>query len=366
MTKRRVTQADVARRAGVSQAAVSQILRGDPADATAFRAATRRKVLQAAEDLGYAPSILARALRTNQTMTIGVVLGWLTDELSLRVARGIQGVAHEREYDILIGDTEQMPEQQARLIERFEQHQVDGLVFIDSWSDVARLRAEVVDPPSIFVNLRQSIAERNSVVADHVRGGYEATRHLLDLGYRPVAHISGPVDWPAAAERRQGYRQALEDYNIAYEPELDEPGAWTMESGVAATLALLNRRPEIRAIFVANDHMAAGSIHAARQRGRRVPEDLALVGYDDRHFARLLVPALTSLVLPLEAMGQKAAHLLIDGLLAGETASVPSIAVPGGLAIRESCGARPSRETLVSPGDPLIAAPDGSGEAPAS
>ncbi|HMM27667.1 MAG TPA: LacI family DNA-binding transcriptional regulator [Aggregatilineaceae bacterium] len=344
MTRKRVTQADVAQRAGVSQAAVSQILGGQPKEVAAFRDTTRQKVLQAAQELGYAPSMLARALRTNRTMTIGVILRWITDELSLRVARGIQSVAHERGYNILIGDTEQDAELETQLLERFDQHQVDGLIFIDSWSDRDFVHDDDNYPPSIFVNLRNGVGPRNCIAVDHVRAGYEATRHLLDLGYRPVAHISGPSDWPAAMDRLEGYRRALEDYGIAFDADLVETGDWEMEAGLSAADRLLDRSPRLRAIFCANDLIAAGALHTAMRRGRRVPQDLALVGYDDRRFARYLYPSLTSFALPLNMMGQKAAHLLIDGLLTPGETTVPSIMVPGALSVRSSCG------SLATPG----------------
>lgn len=347
MTRKRITQADVAQRAGVSQAAVSQILGERPNEVAAFRDSTRQKVLRAAEELGYAPSMLARALRTNRTMTIGVILRWITDELSLRVARGIQSVAHERGYNILIGDTEQDAALEAQLLGRFAQHQVDGLIFIDSWSDHDFTSEDRTDDrsPTIFVNLRNGVRPRNCVAVDHVRAGYEATRHLLDLGYRSVAHISGPPDWPAAMDRLEGYRRALEDYGITFDPDLVETGEWDMEAGLSATGRLLDRHPGLRAIFCANDLIAAGAVHAAMRRERRVPQDLALVGYDDRRFARYLFPSLTSFALPLNMMGQKAAHLLIDGLLTPGESTVPSITVPGMLSIRNSCG------SLAMPGD---------------
>lgn len=342
MSRKRVTQADVAQRAGVSQAAVSQILGGQPSEVAAFKDSTRQRVLQAAQELGYAPSMLARALRTNRTMTIGVILGWITDELSLRVARGIQTVAHERGYTILVGDTEQDPALESQLLERFTQHQVDGLIFIDSWSDLDYIYESEDYPPAISVNLRNGMCAHNCVAMDHVRAGYEATRHLLDLGYRPVAHISGPENWTAARQRLEGYRRALEDYGIAFDPGLVECGEWTMEAGLSAANRLLDRTPNLRAIFCGNDIIAAGALHTAMRRGRRVPQDLALVGYDDRRFARYLYPALTSFALPLNMMGQKAAHLLIDGLLAAGEATVPSITVPGTLSIRNSCGSLPT------------------------
>jgi len=339
MTKRRVTQADVAQRAGVSQTAVSQILSGRESESSNFRPETRQRVLQAAEALGYVPSAMARALRTNRTMTIGVVMGFITDELSIRITRGIMDVANEHGYRILIGSSEQDPLLEARVLDQFREHQVDGLILVDSWTEPDRLLDDPSYPPMIFAQLRNRMAARNSVGTDGVSGGYEATRHLLDLGYRKVAYISGPEHWPSADQRLRGYQRALDDYGLPYDPSLVEFGDWEICSGIEATNALLKRHPDIDALFVANDLMAAGTLQAAASQGMRVPQDLALVSYDDRQFAQALCPPLTSFALPLHTIGQKAAQLLINRLLRHTTRYVPSISVPGRLVIRESCGA---------------------------
>lgn len=338
MAPKRVTQADVARKAGVSQTAVSQILGGDE-NKNNFRPETCQKVLEAAGELGYVPSIMARALRTNRTMTIGVVVGFITDELSQRVIRGIHEVAIERGYGLFIGDSEQNPELETRLIEHFRQHHVDGLIFVDSWTDPQKYLDDESLPPMIFAQLRRLSLAHNCVVGDDVRGGYEVTRHLLDMGYRKVAFIGGPQLWSSAAERLKGYQKALEDYGFPFNPSLVEYGDWEVIGGVNAINQLLDRYPDIDAIFVGNDVMAAGCIQSATKRGLRVPQDLAIVGYDDRYLAEALLPPLTSFALPLNQMGQKAAHLLIDRLLKKDTNRVPSIKVPGHLVIRESCGA---------------------------
>lgn len=338
MARKRITQADVAEKAGVSQTAVSQIL-GNPDGGSNFRPETRQKVLEAAKSLGYVPSIMARALRTNRTMSIGVIVGFITDELAIRITRGIQEVANERGYGILIADTEQNPILEGQIIEQFRQREVDGLIFVDSWSNPDTYLEDDLYPPMIFAHLRQMLSTRNCVGMDHFRGGYEATRHLLDLGYRKVAHISGPEQWSSAEERSRGYRQALEDYQLPYDASLVEYCDWEIFSGFDATHQLLNRHPDIDAIFVANDLMAAGSIQAAASRGLRVPQDIALVGYDDRYLAEALLPPLTSFALPLDQIGQKAAYLLLDRLLDKNVRFVPSINVAGRLIVRSSCGA---------------------------
>lgn len=340
MAKKRVTQADVAQLAGVSQTAVSQILSESENGISNFRPETRQLVLQAAAELGYVPSLMARALRTNKTMTIGVVVGFITDELSLRITRGIHDVATERGYRLLIGGTEQNPELEKRALEQFREYQVDGLIFVDSWCDPSTYLDDESYPPMVFAQLRKPMVVQNCVGVDNVRGGYEATRHLLDLGYRKVAHISGPERWGSAVDRLKGYQKALEDYALTYDPSLVEMGDWEIRSGNKITHLLLDSHPEIDAIFVGNDLMAAGCIQAAASRGLQVPQDLALVGYDDRYLADALSPPLTSFAYPLNLMGQKATHLLIDRLLRRNARFVPSMNVAGRMVVRASCGAR--------------------------
>ena len=342
VAKKRVTQADVARLAGVSQTAVSQILGETENGVSNFRPETRQLVLQAAAELGYVPSMMARALRTNQTMTIGVVVGWLTDELSLRITRGIHDVATERGYGLLIGGTEQNPELEKRVLDQFHQYQVDGLIFVDNWGDPSVYLNDESYPPMVFAQLRRPMIEHNCIGVDNIRGGYEATRHLLDLGYRKVAHISGPERWASAADQLIGYQKALKDYDLVYDPSLVEMGDWEVCSGNKVTHLLLDRHPEIDAIFVGNDLMAAGCIQAADSRGLHVPQDLALVGYDDRYLAEALSPPLTSFAYPLNQMGQKATHLLIDRLLRKQARVVPSMNVSGRMVVRVSCGAMSS------------------------
>ena len=339
MANKRVTQADVAQLAGVSQTAVSQILNGRENGISNFRPETRQKVLTAADELGYVPSVMARALRTNRTMTIGVVVGFITDELSIRITRGIADVTNERGYRILIGGSEQDPQLEARVLEQFREYQVDGLIFVDSWIEPQVYLDNPSLPPMIFAQLRKLMGPQNCVGSDDTSGGYTATRHLLDLGYRKVAHISGPEHWSSAVERMKGYRRALEDYGFPFDPTLVEVGDWEICTGVEATLSLLNRHADIDAIFVANDLMAAGSIQAASARGLRIPQDLALVSYDDRQFAQALCPPLTSFAHPLHVIGQKSALLLINRLLHHNARYVPSISVAGRLVLRQSCGA---------------------------
>jgi LacI family transcriptional regulator len=345
MEKKRVTQEDVAKRAGVSQTAVSQILGGLGKGASNFRPETQQKVLQAAQELGYTPSIMARALRTNQTMTIGVVQGFITDELELRITRGIHEIATERGYGLLIGASEQDPDMEKRVLEQFRQYQVDGLIFVDSWSDPGLYLNDESYPPMIFVQLRQATIEYNCIGADNLRGGYDATRHLLDLGYRRVGVHQRPGALGLVHRAPEGLPEGLRGLWPGLRSLAGGVRRLEVYGGLKATQQLLDRHPEVDAIFVENDLMAAGCIQLAVSRGLRVPQDLALVGYDDRYLAEALTPPLTSFALPLAQMGRKATHLLIDRLLRRKTRTAPSMTVAGHLAIRASCGAVSSNGT---------------------
>jgi LacI family transcriptional regulator len=342
MARKRVTQADVAQRAGVSQTAVSQIL-GNLQQDSSFRPETRAKVLKAAEELGYIPNVAARALRTNRTMTIGIALSYLTDELALRITHGIQEIAHERGYGVFIAETEQDALRERQVLDQFRHREVDGLIFVDSWTNPEVYLNDDQNPPMMFAQLRESLADHNCVGMDNFRGGYEATSYLFDLGYRKVAHISGPEHWTSSCERSKGYRKVIENHHLSYDPSLLEYADWEISSGLDATHVLLDRHPDIEAIFVANDLMAAGSIQAAASRGLRIPQDLALVGYDDRYLTQATLPPLTSYAIPVNQIGQKAAHLLINHLLRKNAREVPSISLSGKLIVRASCRALASQ-----------------------
>jgi DNA-binding LacI/PurR family transcriptional regulator len=347
MVRKRVTQADVAQMAGVSQTAVSQIL-GNPERKSNFRPETRERVLEAAHELGYLPNIAARTLRTNRTMAIGIVLSYLTDELALRITHGIQEVAYERGYSILIADTEQDARRERQVLEQFRQRAVDGLIFVDSWSDPADFLEDDRYPPMVFAQLREAVGPRNCVGMDNLQGGYAITRHLLDLGYRKIAHISGPGDWTSGVDRGQGYQNALAEYGIEYDSSLVESGDWEILSGFNATNLLLDRHPDLDAVFASNDLIAAGSIQAIVSRGRRIPEDMACVGYDDRYLTEALLPPLTSFAIPLNQIGQKAANLLVDDLLGKSKRHVSSIYLQGRLVIRASCGSKRDYLTTIN------------------
>jgi LacI family transcriptional regulator len=183
------------------------------------------------------------------------------------------------------------------------------------------------------------------VVPDDRYGAGLAINHLVELGHRRIAYINGPEDWHSARRRLAGYQEALAAHALDFEAELVQPGAWELEDGYTAATNLLNINKKPTAIFAANDLMAAGAIYAIQDAGLSVPEDIAVIGYDNRDFTRIFRPRLTTVSLPVYEMGRMAAQLMQKQLVEGQE-SIKEEKVKGQLFIRESCGADESQMTI--------------------
>ncbi|HIC88761.1 MAG TPA: LacI family transcriptional regulator, partial [Anaerolineae bacterium] len=220
---------------------------------------------------------------------------------------------------------------------------VDGIIFVDTWFHSANKAPPVSDKPYVFVNRFFGAADCNCVGPDDCYGARLAVEHLVRLGHRRIAFINGPEGWEASANRLAGYRDALTMHGLPFDPTLVCSGMWEVRDGYRAIRDLMVLPDPPTAIFAGNDFMAIGAIYALRDAGLRVPEDLAVVGYDDREVASLVRPALTTVTLPCYEMGQAAARLLLSQLGDQEK---PAIAerVRGRLVVRESCGAEEVRE----------------------
>lgn len=335
------TAMDVARRAGVSQTTVSLVLNGGAAQA-GLSAATQARVRQAAAELGYTPNRAARNLRRQRTGSITFISPDIGNPYFAEVIVAAQAVAQQRGYlvDIIAAGDEA---EKLQAIDRLRGGVSDGVITTSPtqaiWDGLRALSARGVacvtlqdqgDDPAI-----------PAVCIDLERGGLTATRHLLGLGYRRIVHVSGRQSFPLRArERVHGFRRALQEAGLPDGPDSVIEGANSMAGGAAAVEALLQRpgpRPE--ALFVFNDLMAVGVLHALRRHGLRVPEDMAVVGFDGIALGAFTTPALTTVEHPRAALGREAAGSLIR-LMERDAAGVPSTLLPGHLVVRESCGGR--------------------------
>ncbi|MEP7763835.1 LacI family DNA-binding transcriptional regulator [Sanguibacter sp. 25GB23B1] len=310
------TMWDVATRAGVSQATVSLVLN----DAAGRRVGktTRARVLEAVQDLGYRTNAYARTLRSGES---GMV-GFISDEIATspfagKLLKGAQLHAWETGQVILSIDTFNDTELEAAAIDMLMSYRVRGVVYAAMYHRVLDLPEALAGIPTVVVNARERSGLVHSVFPDEERAGYAATRHLLDSGHRHVAMINiQPEDstLPAGIGRLAGYRRALAEAGIAYDPSLVRYGSGVVEDGLELTRDLMTTSSEPpTAIFCGNDRTAWGAYRALEGLGLQVPDDCSIVGFDNQDtLAPFLDPGLTTLELPYEQMARTALQLLLD------------------------------------------------------
>ncbi|GAA1924915.1 LacI family DNA-binding transcriptional regulator [Microbacterium aoyamense] len=312
--------ADVAARAGVSGQTVSRVVNDSPR----VDPATRARVEAAMLDLGYRPHRAARALRTGRSQTIGLVVSTLATVGNFRMLQAVADAAAARGYALTVV-TATGPGSVADAFERLREQGVDGAIVLNEATAIARDAAAPAGLRLVVVD--SSADDRFGVVgSDHEGGAFAATRHLLAAGHQMVWHIAGPEDSFAAAARERGWRAALAG-RATPDPIR---GDWTAASGHSAGLAL---PADVTAVFCANDQMALGAMRALADTGRRIPDDVAVVGFDDVADAADFRPPLTTVRQDFDALGERAVTALVGSI--GGAAPVAEI-VPTRLIVRES------------------------------
>lgn len=332
----RVTIREVAREAGVSVATVSRVLNGTGQAS----AETTRRIREVAERLRYAPNEAARSLIRSRTHALGVLLPDLHGEFFSEVIRGIDQRARAAGFHILVSSFHSDGEEMERAI-RALRGRVDGLILMAPHLDARALLAESgAELPTVLINVPSADAgEFDSVNVDNVGGARAMVRHLVSLGHRRIAMITGGSGNYDSRERLRGYRAALRSAGIARDPSLEVAGDFTEQGGYAAAEALLalERRP--RAIFAANDAMAVGAMSALRDHGVRVPDEIALAGFDDVPIARYLTPPLSSVHVAIDELGRRATELLLAAQERGGEGARQRDVLRTTLIVRSSCGA---------------------------
>jgi LacI family transcriptional regulator len=308
--KRSVSRNDVARLAGVSSATVSYVINDGPRSVSA---ATRTKVLEAVEALGYQPNAIARNLRRQQSSTLGLIIPDTLNPYFAEVARGVEAVAFEHGYIVVLCHSHYSSEKENRYGDVLRTERVAGVIWIPASEDY--------EPASKFIDyqvplvLLDRVLEHNevpSVIADNFGGGLLATEYLISLGHRRIGFVRRLPPLMHSNERARGYRVALEKHGIPFDESLIVPGGYAFENGRIAGHALLERDAPPTAVFAYNDVMAIGVLRAAHECGLRVPEDLSVVGFDDIPDAAFTFPPLTTVRQPKLEMGRAGAEMLIN------------------------------------------------------
>ncbi|WP_345436156.1 LacI family DNA-binding transcriptional regulator [Microbacterium gilvum] len=331
---RAVTMKDVARHAGVSRTAVSLVL-NDRFDVT-LASETRERVMSAAAELGYRPNAGARALAQQRSDWYGLVTEIVTAPFAVDVIKGAQDRAMADEKYLLIASTESDPVAESAAIERLLEQRVEGLIYAATWHRGVTVPDVAREVPTVLVNCFDIEGRFPAVVPDERAGGHRATSRLLEAGHRRVGFINLDRGIPAAIGRREGYLAALEEAGIAPDAELEVTGHATADSGFTAAEELLDLAEPPTAIFCANDRMAMGAYDAIKERGMRIPEDVAVIGFDNQELiAGYLRPSLTTVALPFEQMGAMGVDLLA-AITAGESTGTNTVTVDCPLLERSS------------------------------
>jgi LacI family transcriptional regulator len=309
----KATIRDVAAAAGVSYQTVSRVInnRPDVADET------RHRVWQVIEELGYQPSAIARGLVSKRTYTLGLITADFSDYFFTQVIVGAEIEARKHGYFFMLCSTERNPDDEPTYLRLLTERQVDGILFArpSTEQDDRHIVALLHEGVPLVTTAYHVPGEQLTVVdVDNVDGGFQATQCLIDGGHCQIGMISGPPAWKSVKDRSEGYRLALEKAGVAFDESLIEHGDWWHESGYQAMRRLLARAPHITALFVQNDRMAIGAIRALREAGRRIPDDVAIVGYDDTPEAAYCHPPLTTIHQPMQQVGEVATRLLIESI----------------------------------------------------
>lgn len=329
------TVKEIAAAANVSVATVSRALqRPEIVSET-----TRQHIHEVVKRLGYTPNAQARNLRTARTRLIVALLPDIANPFFSEVIRGIEQVAHESGYSVLLGETQSSLVREQAYADMVAARQADGIITMSP-----RVPAIPIQGRLPVVNACEYVKDSQicSVYVDNVAAAAAAVDYLAMLGHRDVAFIAGPPSSPICVDRELGYQLALQRAGIALNPALAAVGDFSIEAGERAIDLLLSREQPFSAVFCSNDEMAIGAMRALSARGLRVPEDVSVVGFDDIRFARYTTPALTTIAQPKNALGREATTMLIE-LLNDPTVPPRKRVLSADLVVRGSSAPRSPR-----------------------
>ena len=330
---------DVAQRAGVSISTVSRVLNNSDYP---IRPETRQKVLEAIEELRFRPNDVARSLLLKQTHTIGLIVPDISNPYYPELSLGVEATASEHGYAVIFCNTSRRPEKVEYYLDVLLQKRADGIIIAGGGTDLTQISQGTLRSDTKIALVGKHHLPFPSVQVDNFGAAREITSHLLHLGHRHIAFISGPPNLTSVQDRLAGYKASLEERGISEDNRLICEGDFGAESGYSATLSLLRGEPTPTAIFAANDRMAISAMAAAADVGLRVPNDLTVVGFDDIITASLVRPSLTTVALPAYEIGASAMRLMLR-LLEGEECP-KTIWLPTQLVIRQSSGPPPRVE----------------------
>jgi LacI family transcriptional regulator len=332
--KRGVTASDVARAAGVSSATVSRVLSGYEF----VQEATRTRVLEAVERLGYVANLQARSLAGGRSQIVGLLVPNLDIGYVGTITQRIDQELERANYDLILYTSHRHPSKESFYVSAIASGFTDGMLLVAPQVPATYLDAlREQNFPYVLIDQADATENSNVVEATNWQGAYEATHYLIQLGHTRIAFITGALNVRSAVDRLQGYQAALADCGLPFRKELVTEGDYQQRGGYEAAKSLLESiNPPPTAIFASNDLSAFGVMDAARECGFRIPDDISIIGFDDVPQAGHVYPKLTTVRQPLEQMGQVAVKMLLE-LIKDRSRPPQRVTLPTQLVIRDSC-----------------------------
>jgi len=327
-----ITLKMVAERAGVSVNTASRAINNK----SDINEETKKRVLKVAQELGYVRNATAVALRTKKTGTLGVVIADNRNPFYAEVLNGIEEAAREKNYHIILANTQRDYQKEEEAINLLLAKRVDGLLITpvqDRNDDIKKLIEANI--PFVIVGRDFKNIEVDAVYNDEVKGGFLATEYLIKKGHKRVALINGFLHKSPAKGRLEGYKKVLKKYGIPFDDALVTIGDIDVKDGYERTKQLLEKNLDFTAIFAYNDMMAFGAMQAVKEKGLRIPEDIGLVGYDDILFSSLISPSLSTIRLKKQELGAESVRLLLSRIN-GNRKKIKKVMLGVELQIRES------------------------------
>ena len=304
---------------------------------------TREAILQVAEDIGYSPNRAARSLRTERSSLIGVILDNFSSQWAPVIVRGIQDVLHKKGYFTLVVNIPWEKHSRADVVKDLMGHSVDAFVFVETWHPVRERLDMLNNKPYVIVHRLFHESDPHSIIPDETHNSSLVVKHLLNLGHRKIAYIAGDANYFSSSQRLDAYLDAMRSTGVIVRDGWVAQGDWRIPSGYQCAQRILSHVEMPSAIVAANDGMAYGALLAAIDHGLNVPDDVAIVGYDNSDISRISNPTITTVSLPLFLMGQIAAENLLRQLHTADREQKEQL-IPGELIVRQSCGAPAGKE----------------------
>jgi len=327
---------DVAKQSGVSIATVSRVINGS----VKVKPETREAVLRTIKELNYTPNAIAQGLQKKKTNTIGVLFPDATSYYFAEIIRGINNYVRQNGYQIVVSSSHDAIDEAETFQTLLKSSQVSGMILMmPSIHNKQILNSNIKDIPTILLNTNIDTPESVTIVIDNYTGAKEATAHLISHGHRKIGFIHGAPNNFDSQERYRGYLDALRDGKLQPDKRYEFHGDFTENSGFIGGMELFGSENRPTAIFVANDAMAIGVIEAARRMSLKVPDDVAIIGFDDIPTGKYIYPPLSTVNVPTRKVGEIAGAQIVKMLTTPEKSiKNKRITIPVSLQLRESCG----------------------------